>query len=256
MLSVNEPDLHVFEAGEGPPVVLLHGMPSPPDDLEALAPELAGRRVLVPHLPGYGQTPHAPGSQGIEAVEAALIEALALRHVEHPVIVGFSAGAYRALSLALAMGAAAVVCLGGFAELSDEEKAGARAFAATLRAGVDPRKQLPGRFLSASHRAARPIDDVVVERWIDSAARDALIEELEDLAAAPSLLPRLAGLDVYVTVRHGELDVATPRAHAERIVGAARAGRLQIVPGVGHALLLEDRPGTVAALRAAAGLAS
>lgn len=254
MLPVNEPDLHVFEAGQGAPVVLLHGMPSPPADLEALAADLPGCRVLVPHLPGYGQTPHAPGSQGIEAVEAALIEALTLRGVERPVLVGFSMGAYRALSLALAVGAAAVVCLAGMAELSDEEKAGAKALADALRAGGDPRKMLPARFLSDRHRAARPIDDAVVERWMDAVARDALIEELEDLAVAPSLLPRLVQLDANVTVRTGERDVATPPDHARRIVDAARAGQLEIVPGVGHALLIEDRAGTVNAIRIAAGL--
>jgi len=132
---VNEPDLHVFEAGEGDAIVLLHGLPSPPADLEALAPHLPGRRVLVPHLPGYGATPHAPGSQGVEAIEAALIEALALRHVKNPVLVGHSMGGYRALSLALAMGARAVVCLGGFAELSPEEQGRFKGFADALRGG-------------------------------------------------------------------------------------------------------------------------
>lgn len=256
MLSVNEPDLHVFEAGQGAPVVLIHGMPSPPGDLEALARDLPECRVLVPHLPGYGQTPHAPGSQGVEAVEASLVEALALRHVERPVIVGFSMGAYRALSLALAVGASAVVCLAGFAELSDGEKAGAKALADALRAGADPRKQLPARFLSDRHRAARPIDDVVVEGWLDAVARDALIEELDDLAVAPSLLPRLARLEAPILARTGELDVATSPDHARRIVEAVRHGRLAIAPGVGHALLLEDREGTVASLRRVIGLPS
>ena len=57
---VSLPTVHVFESGEGAPIVLLHGLPSPPDDLEALAADLPGLRVLVPHLPGYGKTPAAP----------------------------------------------------------------------------------------------------------------------------------------------------------------------------------------------------
>lgn len=43
------PTLHVFEAGCGHDVVLLHGLPSPPEDLEALAADLPGLRIFVPH---------------------------------------------------------------------------------------------------------------------------------------------------------------------------------------------------------------
>jgi len=251
---MNEPDLHVFEAGTGAAVVLLHGLPSPAAELEALAPHLAGRRVLVPHLPGYGGTPHAPGSQGVDAVEAALIAALTLRKVERPVLVGFSMGAYRALSLALAFDARAVVCLGGFADLSADERAGFKGFADALRARANLRGVAAPRFLSSKHRAAVPADDAVVEAWLDLAAPDVLLEELEDAATAPSLLQRLAGLDCPIVARTGEEDVAAPPAHARSIIEAARHGTLEIVPGVGHALFVEDHAATVATLRRVCGL--
>jgi pimeloyl-ACP methyl ester carboxylesterase len=249
-----EPDLHVFEAGCGEPVVLIHGLPSPPADLEALAHELPGRRVLVPHLPGYGATPPAPGSQGAEAVEAALLASLHLRGVVRPTLVGYSMGAYRALSLARRIEARAVVCLAGFLDLSAEERAGMAGAADMLRAGVDIKSSLPARFLSAEHRALRPGDERLVEQWAEAAPPATLVEELHDLAAAPSLLARVAELTCPIYARTGELDVATPPAHARAIASAAQDGHLQIVPGVAHALLLEDRAGTVAALRRACGL--
>lgn len=251
---MNEPDLHVFEAGAGEAVVLLHGLPSPAADLEALAPDLVGRWVLVPHLPGYGTTPHAPGSQGVEAVEAALIEALTVRKVERPVLVGFGMGAYRALSLALALDARAVVCLGGFADLSAEERARFTGFADALRAGVDLRGAAAPRLLSTKHRAARPADDAVVEAWLDLAESEVLIEELEDAATAPSLLKRIAALDCPIVARTGAEDAAFPPEHARALVEASRHGTLEIAPGVGHALLLEDRAATVATLRRACNL--
>jgi pimeloyl-ACP methyl ester carboxylesterase len=246
---MNEPALHVFEAGQGPPVVLLHGLPSPPEDLEALATELPGHRVLVPHLPGYGATPRAAGHQGVAAVQAALFAALATRGVERPVIVGFSMGAFRALHMAVERPVAAVVALAGISDLSGEERAGMRGFAAALRAKQDLRPALPPRFLSPRHRAEHPEDDARVEAWADVASPEVLIEELDDLASAPLLLPRLATLRCPVVARTGELDCATPPSHARAIVAAVASGTLEIAPGAGHALLLEDRSATLATIR-------
>ncbi|MDB4938964.1 MAG: alpha/beta hydrolase fold protein [Labilithrix sp.] len=243
------PTLHVFEAGAGPAVVFIHGLPSPPEELEALAADLPGMRVLVPHLPGYGKTPASAAHHGWLAVQAALVRALRARDVERPALVGYSMGAYRALSLAFETAARAVVCIGGFAELSAEERAGMAGFAGALRNNVDVRAILPERFLSAAHRARHPSDDAIVTRWIDAAPPHVLVEELEDVAQAPSLLHRLAQLECPVLARTGDLDLAVPATHARAIANAAKHGVLEIVAGAGHALFLEDREATLASIR-------
>src|SRR5689334_20761667 len=92
--------LHVFDSGDGPPVVLLHGMPSAPSDFEGVAAELPGFRVLVPHLAGYGETPAARGKHGMTASLDALAAALEKRNVLKPTLVGYSMGGYRAIALA------------------------------------------------------------------------------------------------------------------------------------------------------------
>jgi 4,5:9,10-diseco-3-hydroxy-5,9,17-trioxoandrosta-1(10),2-diene-4-oate hydrolase len=245
------PTLHVFEAGRGPAVVLLHGLPSPPEDLEALAGDLPGLRILVPHLPGYGRTPASPGRHGWRDVEAALVRALRARDIERPALVGYSMGAYRALSLALAMPARAIVAIAGIADLSPEERAGMTGFAGALRGGIDVRGMLPERFLSPKHRALRPSDDALVKRWIDAAPIAVLVEELEDVALAPSLLPRLQELECPVVARTGELDVAVPPSHARAIAQASKYGTVEVVAGAGHALFLEDREATIATIRRA-----
>lgn len=246
--------LAVFEAGVGPSIVLLHGMPSPPGDLEALASELDGFRVLVPHLPGYGRSPPAPGRQNTSAIIDALVAALHDRDVIEPTLVGCSMGGYRAIALAAALRARSVLALGGFATLSAEERAGMAGFAAALRAGTDLRSVLPERFLSAAHRAAHPTDDAVVSSWMDAATRDALIEELEDVATAPSLLPALAAIPCPVIARAGDLDGAISPSHARTIAATAMRGRCEIVSDAGHALLIEDYAGTVDAIRRAAAI--
>lgn len=240
-------DLHVFEVGHGPDVVLLHGMPTPPADLEIIARELRGFRVLVPHLPGYGKSPATPGLHGTHAVSQALRAALGARCVARPTLVGYSMGAYRAIELARSMQARSVLALAGFANLSPEERAGMAGFAALLRAQTDLKPILPARFLSEAGRSAE--SDHAVQAWLDAVAPEALIEELEAGAVVPSLAGVLAEMECPLLARTGALDLAIPVSHAESMAATAPHGTLEVVPGVGHALFLEDLAGTLDAIR-------
>lgn len=65
------------------------------------------------------------------------------------------------------------------------------------------------------------------------------------------LRPRLAELDVPILARVGTADLATPPALSEEIVEHAARGHLELVEGVGHALIHEDLEGTVASTRRA-----
>ena len=69
---------------EGVPMILLHGFPYSARCYDAVLPHLAGQRVLVPHLRGYGQTRLKPGvlrsgAQGALGADLlALMDALAI----------------------------------------------------------------------------------------------------------------------------------------------------------------------------------
>ena len=233
--------LHITETGTGPAVLFLHGLPSPVDQMDALGATLEGRRVLVATMPGYAGTAPAPGQQGVAAIEAMLLAALDTRGIEELDVVGYSMGAYRAVSLALSgrVRVGALVLLGPHVGLTAAEAEGMRGFATGLPAGADFTGVLAKRFLSKA-RAEAPELARSVETWLGLAPAAVLIEELEDLAAAPSLLARVPELDLPITLRVGAEDVATPSAHAEDIAARARDAVLEIVPGVGHALLVED----------------
>jgi pimeloyl-ACP methyl ester carboxylesterase len=91
---------------DGPAVLLLHGWPYDIHAFEAVAPILTanGRRVIVPHLRGYGSTRFLSdatprnGEQAAPAVDAvALLDALDL---DRAVVAGFDWGARTAAVMA------------------------------------------------------------------------------------------------------------------------------------------------------------
>jgi len=246
--------IHSEEFGQGAPVVLLHGVPADPAELRPLARRLGQkRRVLLMHLPGYGQTPAPRGPWALSDQHGWIERELSRRGIAEAALVGVSAGAYGALALALRgrIRATQVITLGGFAGLAEPECAGLRGFAEALRAGVDLGEVLVARFLAPEFARARPELARTVQSYLDAAPRAHIAAELEALAASADLRPELHSLDVPVLARVGELDLAAPPAQSEQIVAWARHAELEIVPGAGHLLLLEDEAQTLAAVERA-----
>ena len=97
-------ELHVEEAGEGRPVLMLHGFPDSHalwrDQIQALAD--AGHRVIAPDLPGYGEseTPAELDAYRLRNVVKGLVELLDQLDVESTAVVGHDWGAATAWGLA------------------------------------------------------------------------------------------------------------------------------------------------------------
>ncbi len=97
---------HVAEAGEGPPLVLLHGWPEFWATWEPMFERLAGRyRLIAPDFRGFGESgapDAAPSDQAGPDVLAADIVALLDRlGIARPGFVGHDVGAYAMQRLAL-----------------------------------------------------------------------------------------------------------------------------------------------------------
>src|SRR4051794_11204946 len=59
--------MRYFVAGEGPPLILVHGLGGAASNWTELVPLLLpGRRLLVPDLPGHGGSTALPGVSGLE----------------------------------------------------------------------------------------------------------------------------------------------------------------------------------------------
>ncbi len=96
-LSVNGLRMHVMSAGEGPPVLLLHGFPDTHVVWRKQVGPLvrAGYRVIAPDLRGYGQTdaPEAVAAYRSEHLVADMLALLDVMGIQQARVVGHDWGA-------------------------------------------------------------------------------------------------------------------------------------------------------------------
>src|SRR5262249_6235165 len=94
--------MRYFAGGDGPPLILVHGLGGAASNWTELAPLLMpSRRLLVPDLPGHGGSAALPGVSGLEPF-ADRVAAVADREGMLPApVVGHSLGGVGVLRLAL-----------------------------------------------------------------------------------------------------------------------------------------------------------
>ena len=242
--------LVVLEAGEGPPVVLLHGLLGSPHYLTPLARVLAaaGRRAIVPWLPGHGPSDRLEPF-GFDALADLLAGAAAALGAERPRLLGHSFGAPVAVAWAARHPVESVVAASpvGVAPLELGPALRALRFSRPI-AAVAPRLAVP----AASSRLGREL----VFRWFVGMARPQAVDPALGAAlirsaagaepALAAIIPALTALDVTVAARAvacpsmvvwGELDrdgiLNGPG------LGAALRCDTRVLPRIGHMPMLE-----------------
>lgn len=95
-------DMHVTEAGDGPPLILLHGWPQDGSMWDPLVGSLAAtRRVLVPDLRGFGRSDAPHGSYAKHELVADVLELMDAEGIDQAAVVGHDWGGWTAWLLAL-----------------------------------------------------------------------------------------------------------------------------------------------------------
>lgn len=251
--------MHIFDSrsdsrrdrSQDETVIVLHGANpvSYFDDLvEALEPHY---RVLVPELPGWGESPPLAAGQGFEVTNEALRQALREAGVERAAIVGYSLGGWRALEIALsgAFDVSGVYLLSTFtASPTPELRQLYRDYAELARSPADLRPAVRDLYLPPDYAAAHPDIHEEVTHWVYACPRDVFARELDAVATLPDLAPRLPTLTTPVVARVGALDIAAPADWSRAIVDAVPHGHLELVEGCGHVLLYEDRDATISSI--------
>lgn len=244
--------LSFLAGGEGPPVVLVHGLGW--DGARLWAAQMgplagAGFRVIVPDLRGTGASPPLQAGATVADLAADLAVLLAEERVERPAIVGFSMGAMVATQVAALRPARVVVLACGGLTSTAEGAAAVEAMLARASAlGPDAfaAEQADAIFGDGfAARAGQVVADFV--RW--RAAMDQ--QSLHNAFRAPF------GLDLRAMARGLGVPVHLVAADQDRFLRLADmvalrhdigARGLTVIPDSGHMAPVEQPEAMTAAL--------
>jgi len=179
-----------------------------------------------------------------------IADALATRGIQELDVVGFSSGAYRAVSLALSgrVRVSRLVLTSGAVVFDPSDRARFAGIAGQLRAGANLRPLMPRVMLSPGYAAAHPEAVSEVEGWLDIVSTEDLANEFEAFSRCPAVMPGFAALAIPMTLRFGELDEGVSSAHVAEMQRSNARLVVERVAGVGHSLLIEDTTATVASI--------
>jgi len=248
-VAVRSCRVKLFDGGEGPAVVLLHGLLGRPDYLLPLARSLARqRRVIVPALPGHGGSDRLRPF-GLPQAADLLAEAVAAIGAERPAVLGHSYGVPVAVHWAARHPVSSLVCASpiGVAPLAlgwtrhlvplaSPIAVAADALAPVLAATHAGRWLVFGWFVGMRYPDAVP--PALGARLIRGAALAAAALEdalppLDDL----DLRPTAAAVPCPSCVVWGDGDVHGP-GNGMALAQALR-GEPVVMPGLGHMPMLE-----------------
>ena len=240
------------DAGSGPPVVMVHGLGGSSNSFQTLMAALEGYRVLRPDLPGAGRSALRPGRPGLDGLAGSLRDCLRAAGVERAHFVGHSMGTLICQRLA-AKSPQTVGSLTLFGAILEPPAAARQALkeraASVLANGMAGiAESVSTGSVSAASRAANPVAVAFVRESLlrqDPAGYAVHCEALSAATAADHAAIRCPTLLIA-----GEADPVAPVEMARRLQERIAGSRLEILPGVGHWMMVEAPQRAAELLRA------
>lgn len=227
--------LHYWVRGDGPTLVLLHGAGDSGGGWSRVAPRLTDDyTVVVPDLPGHGDSAPAEGPLGMSTILAGTLALLDDIDGDPPILVGNSLGAWLACLVAVERPgevARIVAVNGGPLRSENDEVTLLPTTREEARALLDALRD-PG---------APPVPDNVLDdlvEWNAEGPIARLFAAYDDLEARV-LDGRMDEVAVPVDVLWGRSDRLFPAEYAERMTAELPAARLTWIEACGHAPALE-----------------
>lgn len=231
--------------GEGPPLVLIHGVGLSRTMWAAQVPALAARfRVIAVDMPGHGQSPAPSAEAGLAAYADRVVAVLDYLDVDKAIIVGFSMGALvaRAMALHHRDRVSALVLLNGVFDRSPD-------VSATILARVDdvlvkgPGANIDGaidRWFSPEFRRTN-------QSYLGDLRKHFVANDPESYAITYRLFAtedrygeaELGAIDVPTLVATGEFDIGSTPAMTEALAARIPGAIWRIVPDARHMMPVE-----------------
>ncbi|HUS14837.1 MAG TPA: alpha/beta hydrolase [Chloroflexia bacterium] len=246
--------VHHTEAGQGLPLVLVHGFPF---DGTIWAAQLAAlgdvARLLVPDLPGFGHSTPLPGppeAARIEHYAAALLAWADGLGLASFTLAGHSMGGYVALAVArLAPARLAGLVLVGSRAGADTSDGVARRYALAAAvaehgpiAAVDA--MLPRLLGSPYSRQTAQVREIMLRQ-----STSGLLPAIYAMATRPDSTAALATIAAPALLLAGTDDATIPPSESELMRDHLRSAAYVEIPGAGHVPMLEAPEAVNAALR-------
>ena len=245
-------ELFFDDRGEGPAVLLAHGMWCEAGMFARLAADLArDHRVLVPDFRAHGRSAVPEKQWQIADLSDDLVKLLDQAKVNRVTLLGFSMGGMAAVDFALRHPdrLEALALVGTSAGSEDLLRAAEiRTLARVIQVAGPPPFLAREAARSTFSSAFRKADPGAVTRWesaIRSMAGLALIQALRAVASRPSHLDSLEQIGVPTVIVTGSRDRIVKPHWATAMQRRLRRSRLITYPGVGHAVPIE-RPDELA----------
>jgi pimeloyl-ACP methyl ester carboxylesterase len=246
--------MRYFVGGEGPPLVLVHGLGGAASNWTELAPLLAERhRLLVPDLPGHGGSSALPAVSGLEPFADRVALVAEQEGMLPAPVVGHSLGGMVVLRFALRRPAdVQALVLAGAAGLSTGGVWGRNLvsvittvrpgrLAARYRGWV-MRSRILRRLVFGFVSVADPValTNEAVEGFLAGQLLHTDVPSAWQALCADDPRQELEAVRCPVLVLWGAEDGQLPLADAFEYTRRLRA-RLRVIPGCGH-LLIGERP--------------
>ncbi len=241
MVDVRLGSMVMEDTGSGDAVVLVHGLGGSANTFQTLATELAGYRVLRPELPGAGRSAYKAGAGSIAGLVSALRDLLRTAGVERAHLVGHSMGTLVCQHLAVESPAlvGAMTLFGPILAPPDAARTGLRERAATAReqgmSGIA--EAVATGSVDAASRQANPVTEAFVRESLQRQDPKGYAAHCEALAGAEAAEHGRIGCDVLLV--SGERDKVAPVAMGEALREKIPGARLEVIPGVGHWMMIE-----------------
>jgi 3-oxoadipate enol-lactonase len=234
-------------AGEGEPILFVHGFPLNRRMWQAQTTAFGGtNRVIAPDLRGFGESAAAPPAVTMEEYADHLAALLDEINVREPVtLCGLSMGGYVAFAFFRRHReriARLVLCDTKAAADSPEKKAERDRLAdEVLRHGTGKLvREMPCALLAERTLAERPSVVAAVRELIAEASPAAVAAALRGMAMRPDSTDILPKIDVPTLVICGEEDTISPPAEMQAMAEAIPQAIFSTIPSAGHLAPMEN----------------